>query len=198
MQICRLRRRRRDFSDRGRDGATFQNKAETARLRNNYLRPWWMRRDHSNQSGESPDLGRTFQNVARLSRTRRRRRHFPYRGGDGATKNQFFATKAEMTRFSGPKRRRREFSDRGGDGATKIIFLATEVDTVRLSRPRQRRRNFSDQETAQLFSPRRRRRDFPEQGGGGASFQTNGKTVRQTIYSSRPSGDGAIFLEQRI
>ena len=67
-----------DFSDQGGDGATFQTEAETARLRNNSLRPWWMRRDFSNQSGDSPDhgaYGATFQNkaqTARLSRPRRR------------------------------------------------------------------------------------------------------------------------------
>ena len=46
------------------------------------------------------------------------RRDFPDRGGDGATKNQFLAAKAETTRLSTPKRRRRDFTDQDGDGAT--------------------------------------------------------------------------------
>ena len=46
------RRRRRDFSDQGGDGATFYTEAETARLRNNSLRPWWMRRGFNNQSAK--------------------------------------------------------------------------------------------------------------------------------------------------
>ena len=174
------RRRRRDFSDQGVDGATFQTEVETARLRNNPLRPSWMRRTFSNQSGDSPDhgaYGATFQNkeeTARLSRTRRRRRNFPDRGGDRATKNQFRA------RFFRQSRRRR---DQKFFLATKIMFLTTEVDTVQLSRPRRRRRDFSEQgQEGAPSRPSRRRRDqefIPrDQGGDGATFQTKAETKR--------------------
>ena len=56
-RLSRPRRRRRDFSDQDGYGATFQTEADTARLRNNSMRPWWMRRDFSNQSGDNPDHG---------------------------------------------------------------------------------------------------------------------------------------------
>ena len=46
------------------------------------------------------------------------RRDFPDRGGDGATKNQFLAAKAETTRLYRPRWRRRDFLDQQGDGAT--------------------------------------------------------------------------------
>ena len=77
-QFSRSEWRRRAFPDQSGDGATFQTKAETVRLRNNSSRPWWMWRDVSNQSGDGPDpgaYGATFQTkaeTARLSRPRRR------------------------------------------------------------------------------------------------------------------------------
>ena len=61
-----------------------------------------MRCDFSNQNVDSPDHGATGATL----RTWRRRRDYPDRGGDGATKNQFLGTKAETTRLSRPKRRR--------------------------------------------------------------------------------------------
>ena len=63
MRLSRRRRRRRGFSDQGRDGAT----------RKQFLRPCWTRREFSNQSGDSPDYGAygaTFQNKAETARPR--------------------------------------------------------------------------------------------------------------------------------
>ena len=194
--------------DSKRNGATknsfLATKAETERL----SRPRWRlrnkkilcdrggrRRDFTNQTEDSQDhgaYGKTFQNkaeTARLSRPRQRRRFFrsrrrgrdfPDHRGDGATKNQFLATKAETTRLSKPKRRRRDFSDQNGNGA--IFQTEAEVARPRLysSRPRWRRRDFPDQsgddatfqtkaETARLFRPRRKRRHFPDRSGDGAT-----------------------------
>ena len=66
-KTSRPRRRRRDFSDHGGDGTTFHTETATARLKKNFLRPWWMRCDFSNQNVDSPDhgaTGATFQNKA--------------------------------------------------------------------------------------------------------------------------------------
>ena len=82
-----------------------------------------MRRDFSNQSGDSPDHGAydaIFQNKAETAR-------FPDQGGDGATKNQFLTTKAETTRLSREKRRRHDPSDQDGDGA----IFQTKAETAR-------------------------------------------------------------------
>ena len=136
-RLFRARRRRLVFP--------FQTEAETARLRNNSLRPWWMRRDFSNQSEDGPN-GATKAQTTRPSRPRRRRRKFPDRGGDGATNNQFLATKTETARPFRPRRRRgSDFLDHRGDGVTKIQFLVTKAETARLSGPKRRRSDLSDQ-----------------------------------------------------
>ena len=110
-QLSRSEWRRRNFPYQGGDGATFQTEAETVLTRNNSLRPWWMRSDLSNQSGDCP-----------------------HQGGYGA------------------------------------IFQTTEKVRSRINFPR----------------PRRRRQDFPDEGGDGASFQTNAETAQPRINSSRP------------
>ena len=192
-RLFRPMRRRRDFSDRGGNGATkimfLAIEVDTVRL----SRPGWRRRAFSDQGGD----GATYQTEVETarprlysSRLRWIRCSFPDQCGDG--------------RLFRPMRRRRDFSDRGGNGATKFMFLAIEVDTVRISRPGWRLREFSDQggtgdfsdqcedgatfqtevETAQprLCSSQLRwiRCDFPDQGGDGAPFQTKAETARLT------------------
>ena len=80
--------------------------------------------------------------------------HFPDQGGDGATKNQILATKAETPRLSRPRRKWRNSSEQGGEGAT----FQTNAETAR---PRK-------------ISPRPFwiRRDPSYQGGDGLTFQT--------------------------
>ena len=122
---------RRDFPDSRDQDLPFpdfcarKTQARLSRLR-------WMQRDQVAQ-----ETARLRSAISRPSRPRCRRRDFPDQGGDGATENQFFATKAETAGFSRPrkdgatfqiraerarvfrpKRRRRDFPDQGGDGAT--------------------------------------------------------------------------------
>ena len=170
------------------------------------LRPRWIRRDFSDQSGYGPHQGgygatknqflATKAENPRLSRSRWIRRDFPYQGGDGIT----FETETETARFSLPGCRRHHFPDRGGDGATKKVFLCdrggygatlairvdmahTKVDTAQLSRPRRRRRN---QESISR-----------DQGGDAASFQAKAEmarlfgTGRRWRYFPDQRGDGA-------
>ena len=226
---------RRDASDQsgygpqqGGCGATFQTKTESAhffkprwRCRNfpdryEYgatkkvpLRPRWIGRDFSDQSGDCPHqggYGANFQNRAKRTRHRKNssrprwiRRDFPYQGGYGIT----FETEAETARFSLPGCRRHHFPDRGGDGATKKVFLCdrggygaalaisvdmahTKVDTAQLSRPRRRRRN---QESISR-----------DQGGDAASFQTKSEMARllRTGRRGRYFPDQAKTAQSRI
>ena len=112
------------------------------------LRPRWIRRDFSDQSGYGPHqggYGATFQTKAEttqprinFSRPRRRIRVFPDQGGYGAT----FHTRVETVSLSRPKRRRRDFPYQGADGIIfqteaetarpRKFFFATAVDTARL------------------------------------------------------------------
>ena len=156
--------------------ATFKNrffatKAETARV----SRPKQIRRDF-------PGKVETARPIITFSRRRRGRgrRVFPDQGGDGATKKQFFATKAETARFfrprksarlSRPRRGRRYFSDQGGDDATKNHFLATMA------------------ETARLFRPRSRRRDFPDRDGDGDIFRPRGDDATKNQFPATNSRD---------
>ena len=87
-----------DFRDRGGDGATFQTEAETTRPIIISLRPCWKRRKFRAQGGNAA-VFQTKAETARLFRPRRRRRDFPDRDGDGATKKQFFATLVDAARF---------------------------------------------------------------------------------------------------
>ena len=150
-------------------------------------------------------------------------------GVTGATKPSYFQTlqnKMETARLSRPKWRRRDFKikfqgflDRGGDGAT----IATIEDTARLRKWRDSKGNGAtglasaiemctfetfqtEVETARPRNhsslPRRRRRDFPDQGGDGATFQTNAETARlfrpmrrRCDFSDR-AGDGATMIER--
>ena len=186
--MARLRKRRNQkvhfqfFRERGGDGATFQTKAETARLST----PRRRRRDFSDQGGDGPTKKHIFATVveaARLSRSEWRQRDVPDRGGDGVT----FLTEAETARLFRPRRRRRDFPDRGGDGAT---FQTKARLRSNSSQPWWMWRDFSNQsgdgpdqgaygatfqtkaETARLSGPRRRRRDFSDQDGDHATFQT--------------------------
>ena len=147
-------------------------------------------------------------------------------GVTGATKPTYFQTfqnKMETARLSRPKWRRRDFKkvfqgflDRSGDGATFV----TMVDMVRLRKRRDFKGNGATSlasatkmctfktfatkvETVRLCRPKRRRRDFSDQGGDGATFQTEVETVRPRNHSSLPrrrrrdfadqGGDGATF-----
>ena len=85
----------RNFRDQGGKGATFQTKAETARL----SRPRRRRRGFPGQGGD----GATFQTKAGsapISRQRRTRRDFPDQGVDTATNKQFLGTEVDTERFS--------------------------------------------------------------------------------------------------
>ena len=128
-RLCRPKRRRRDFSDQGGDGAIFQNEVETARTKNHSSLPRRRRRIFPHQGGD----GATFQ-------TMRRRRDFSDQCGDGATFQTktvtgggAFQNEVEMARprnhSSLPKRRLRVFPDQGGDGAT----FQTNAETARQS-----------------------------------------------------------------
>ena len=104
-----------------------------------------------------------------------RRHRFPDQGGDGATKKMFLATAVDTARlwrsewiWPIPRWIRRNFPDQGGDCATKNQILATKAETLRLSRPR------------------RKWRDSSEQGGEGATFQTNAETALPRKISPRP------------
>ena len=129
-------------------------------------------------------------------------------GVTGATKPSYFQTfqnKMETARLSRPTWRRRDFKkvfqgflDRGGDGAT----FATMVDTARLRKWRDSKGNganglasatkmctfktfATEVDTARLCRPKRRWRDFSDQGGDGATFQTEVETARPILFSSR-------------
>ena len=110
--FSRPRRRRQDFPYQGADGIIFQNEVETARPGKCSLRPRWIRRDFSDQSGDCP-----------------------HQGGYGAN----FQTKPETAQprinFSRPRRRRRVFSDQGANGATH----QNRAERALLSRPTRRR-----------------------------------------------------------
>ena len=89
--------RRRDFLDRGEDGATtnqfFATVVEVTRL----SRSEWRRRDYPDQGGDSTTFqteAETARPIINSSRPGQRRRNFPDHGGDVAT----FQTEAEMTR----------------------------------------------------------------------------------------------------
>ena len=160
-QLSRSEWRRCYFLEESGEGETFQNRVETARLRNNSLRPILC----GAILAIRVETSQTTVHKVRLSKTRRRRHDFPDRGGDGATKKQFLVTKEETTRFftrlrnnslrpilcgailairvetsqttvhkarlSRTRRRRHDFPDRGGDGATKKQFLVTNEETTR-------------------------------------------------------------------
>ena len=168
--------RRPDFPDQDRVGAFFQTKREMPR----FSRPRQIRRDQEIILAPAMDTFHTRVQTASFSRTRRRRRdqeNFP--------------------------------CDRGGYGATLVIrvdMAHTKVDTAQLSRPRRRRRNqilATKAETLRLSRPRRKWRDSSEQGGEGATFQTNAETARPRKISQRPlwirrdpayqGGDGLTF-----
>ena len=102
----------------------FATDVETARL----SRPRCTRRDSGNGSTQKATArpawpARPQSAISSFLRPRWTRRDFPDRGGDGATKKQFFGTVGS------------------GSGAT----FAFGVETARLSRARRRRRDFSDQ-----------------------------------------------------
>ena len=87
-RLFRLRRRRRDFSDRGGDGAFFETTVETAAFQTKAEKV----RPKINSS-------RVKAETTRLFRLRRRRRDFSDRGGDGAT----FQTETETARLLRPR-----------------------------------------------------------------------------------------------
>ena len=135
LYSSRLRWIRRDFPDRGGDGATKIVFLAT-----------------------EVDLVQRF-------RPRRRRLNFPDQYGDGATFQTEVETVRPKLYSSRLRWIRRDFPDRGGDDATNILFLATEVDTVQLSRPMRGRATFqTNAEAARLFRPTRRRRKFDNPG----------------------------------
>ena len=137
---------------------TFQTEMETARLCKKifrafatdvktaqFPRPRWIRRDSGNfqvfrDRGGDVAIFQTEAEMAQVFRPRRRRRDFPYRGGDDATKKQFFATVVKAARLSRSEWRRRDFPDQVGDGAT----FWTKSETARLFRPRLGRSDFPD------------------------------------------------------
>ena len=186
-RFSRPRWRRRDFPDRGRDGAT-----------NNHFY-----RDRSGSGATfafRAETVRTTVHTARLSRPRRRRRDFPDQGGKGA----IFQTKAETTRLSRSKRRQRDPSDQDGDGA----IFQTEAETARprlfSSRLSKTRKNFPDYrgdgatlqtktDTARLSRPRRKRRDFSDQSGDGATFQNEAETAKLEKIICGRGGRGATL-----
>ena len=138
-RLCRPKRRRRDFSDQGGDGAIFQNEVETARTKNHSSLPRRRRRIFPHQGGD----GATFQ-------TMRRRRDFSDQCGDGAT----FQTKT-VTGGGGLSRTRWRWRDQeiipryqsGG-----CVFFQTKEETARLFKPMRRRRDKA--ETAQISRTR--------------------------------------------
>ena len=97
----------------------FATEVETVRL----SRPMWIRRYSGNGATQKAMAqpawpARQKSAFSKLSRPRRRRRDFPDRGGDDATKNNFIATVVEAARLSRSEWRRRDFPEQGGDGAT--------------------------------------------------------------------------------
>ena len=121
-------------------------------------------------------------------RPRRRGRDFPNHRGEGATKNQFHATKTA----------RRNFSDQGGEGATFQTIAETVRPIINSTRPIRRRRDFlAKTETALLFSPRRRVRDFPDHRGEGAIKNQFHATKTDTTQLFRLSRSGRDFPDHR-
>ena len=147
--LSRPRRKRGDFPDQCGDGATIQTKVDTSRPRTNSSRPWWKRCGCRAQSGD----GATFQ-------TKQRWRDYSDQGGDGASKNQFFASVMEAVWLWRSDWRRREFPHQGGNGAT----FRTKAEMARLFRPWRRQR---DQEPI-----------LRDRGGDSATFWTKAGTAR--------------------
>ena len=136
-RLSRPRWRRRAFPGQYGDGATKKKFSGLPR-------PMSRRRDFRNQSG----YGATQKAMARpawsarqkiarsrLSLPRWRRRDYPDRGGDNATKNQLFVTVVEAARCSRSEWKRRDFPDQGGGGAA----FQDKAEAARLSRTRRRR-----------------------------------------------------------
>ena len=162
-------------------------------------RPRRRRRDFPYQGAD----GIIFQTEAETARPikfplrpRWIRRDFPYQGGDGLT----FQTKVESAHFPNQKGDGAIFQTEGGDGATKKVSLdrgGYGATKNQISRPRRRRRD------QVIFRPRRKRRDSSDQGGDGATFQTNVETARPRKISRQPlwirrdfpyqGGDGIAF-----
>ena len=108
------------------------------------------------------------------------RRNFPDQGGDGATKNQILATKAETPRLSRPRRKWRDSSEQGGEGATFQTNAETALPRKISPRPLWIRGDPSYQggdgltfqtktESAHFFKPKGRCHDFPDRDKYGAS-----------------------------
>ena len=194
QETARLKKKRRDQEfiprDQGGDSATFQTKAETARLSrptrrwrfSGLSRPRWRRPDFRDHGG----YGAT-QETARLKKKSDQEFIPRDQGGDGAT----FQTEVETAQ------QKKFFATVVEGGATLPIRLKTAQTTVhmaRLSRTRRKPRDFPDRGRDDAFS---------DQGGEGATFRTIAETARPRINSSRPrrrrrdfpnqSGDGATF-----
>ena len=125
----------------------------------------------------------TFQTkaeTARLSGLKRRWRDCSDQGGEGANKNQFFATVVEAVRLWRSDWIQREFTDQGGNGAT----FRTKAEMARLFRQWRIRRDqepiLRDRggssvtsafrvETAQLSTSKWGRRDFLDRCGDGVT-----------------------------
>ena len=148
--------RRRNFSEQGKDGATFQTKAEAARLRKNSSET-----NRETAQFSLPRRGR-LRWIRQLSRSREFRRGFSDQGGGGATKKYFLAIEVYTTRLLRPARRLRDFPDQRGEGAT---FQAT-AGTARFYGP-----NFfeTDVDASGFSQSEWRRRNFPDQGGDDAT-----------------------------
>ena len=165
-RLFRPRQRRRNFSDRCRDGSTkiifLATEVDTVRL----SRPRRRRPDFPDQSRDGwlfrpRRRRRNFQTEAETARPRLQssrlrwiRCDFPDQSGDGMT----FQTKAETVRFSISRRRRRNqeliLRHRGGCGASLAIRVC------RRPKPRQIGATFQTMaQTAQFSRPRRRRRN---------------------------------------
>ena len=110
--------RRHVFADRsGGDGATFQTKAERARL----FRPMRRRRDFPDGGGDGATKIIFLANevdTVRLSIPMWRRRDFSDQGGEGYTFQTIAETARPRNHSSLSRRRRRDFPEQGGDGAT--------------------------------------------------------------------------------
>ena len=121
------------------------------RPRTSSLRPWWKQCDFGDQTGYSENL-QTKAETAQLSEPKQRWRDYSDQGGDGATKNQFFATVVEAVRLwrsdlrlSRPRRKRRDFLDQSRDGATIQTKAETARPRTNSSQPWWKRCDFGDQ-----------------------------------------------------
>ena len=139
-RLSRPRRKWRDSSEQGGEGATFQTKTESA----HFFKPKGRCRDKYGVTDRDKYRDK-YGATKKVSLRPRwihsipgcRRHHFPERGGDGATKETFLATTVDTARPFIPGWRRPDFPDQDRVGT----FFQTKREVPRFSRPRQIRRD---------------------------------------------------------